>query len=139
VPRLFGLIFHYGASKSYEAAGNVALILVLSFLSITIIRMLIITLLVAPKMISNELDRGLIHSVFSTPLSDDEIFYGSSMAHLLKAYPVLEQMYSILFGYAGVYIVVQGLNALHLLIQGDPSNCRRKKTSEKNYKRAESP
>jgi len=114
----FGLAIKEGSSKCAIPASQFATALVAVILIYALFRMLIIALIVTPRAISNEVERGVIHSVFSTPLSDDEIFYGSSMAHLLKAYPIIEETFSFIISYMSIFTIVMGPVGLYHLVFG---------------------
>lgn len=96
-------LFLVWSSPTAMAFGGIPLLLVLGVVAV---RLAVVTLIFVPKSIADEVDRGVMHSVFTTPLSDAEIYFGASSAYLVRGLAVFEETVSFVLGYSIPYIVL---------------------------------
>ena len=57
------------------------------------------TIIETPMKIAREVDHGVIHSVYTTPMTDSEIYHGASMPFLVRSFVFLESIYHFVAGY----------------------------------------
>jgi MFS family permease len=65
-----------------------------------------------PMKIAREVDQGVIHSVYTTPMTDAEIYYGASMPYLVRSLVILETVFYFIGGY---YLSCFSFNLLPVL------------------------
>ncbi len=63
-------------------------------------RLAFLTLFTAPLRISGEVEKGVMQSVYATPVSDSEIYYGTSMPSLVRGLEAYEEIFAFLAGSA---------------------------------------
>ncbi|MCX6645999.1 MAG: hypothetical protein NTY09_06545 [bacterium] len=69
--------------------------------------------------IAREVDQGVIHSVYTTPMTDAEIYYGASMPYLVRSLVILETVFYFIGGYYLLYFAFNLLPAMKTILSAN--------------------